>query len=117
MTTAYAQRVPQEQNLYALEPGLRLVWSAPAQGQEARKMRENVRAIGLGTMSRGHSAESVKLNAVFRDLAESIEVVHAMLQGSTEPTYNHIPLKPAFTVQATYKFIGKLKPRQFPLDE
>jgi len=31
--------------------------------------------------------------------------------------YRGIAVKPAFTVQATYKFIGKLKPRQFPLDE
>ena len=117
MTTAYAQRTPQQPNLYAPDPGLRLVWSAPAQGQEARKMRENVRAIGLGTMSRGHSAESVKLNAAVRDLAESIEALQAMLQSRAEPSYNHIPIKTAFSVQATFKFIGKLKPRQFPLDE
>ena len=117
MTTAYAQRITQQPNLYARDPGPRLVWSAPAQGQEARKMRENVRAIGLGTMSRGHSAESVKLNAAVRDLAESIEALQAMLQSDAEPSYSHIPTKRAFSVQATYKFIGKLKPRQFPLDE
>ena len=116
MTTAYAQRTPQQPNPYALG-SLALVRSAPAQGQEARKMRENVRAIGLGTMSRGHSAESVKLNAAVRDLAESIEALQAMLQSRAEPSYNHIPVKPAFSVQATYKFIGKLKPRQFPLDD
>ena len=80
-------------------------------------MRENVRAIGLRTMARGHSAESTKLNEAVRGLAQSIEALQAMLQGSAEPSYNHIPVKPAFTVQATYKFIGKLKPRQFPLDE
>ena len=34
-----------------------------------------------------------------------------------EDNYVSIPLKPAFTVQATYKFIGKMKPRQLPLDE
>ena len=117
MTTAYAQRVPQHANRLAPEPGLHLVWSAPAQGQEARKMRENVRAIGLRTMSRGHSAESVKINAAVRGLAESIEALQAMLQSSAEPSYKHIPVKPAFSVRATYKFIGKLKPRQFPLDE
>ena len=80
-------------------------------------MRENVRAIGLGTMSRGHSVESAKLNAAVRDLADSIEALQAMLQSGAEPSYNHIPTKRVFTVQATYKFIGKLKPRQFRLDE
>jgi hypothetical protein len=117
MTTAYTQRITQQPNLYAPDPGLRLAWSASAQGQEARKMRENVRAIGLGIMSRGHSVESLKLNAAVRDLAESIEALQAMLPSGVEASYNHIPTKQAFSVQATYKFIGKLKPRQFPLDE
>ena len=116
MTTAYAQRTPQQPNQYA-SSSPRLVWSAPAQGQEARKMRENVRAIGLGTMARGHSVESAKLNDAVRGLAESIEALQAMLQSGGEPSYSHIPVKPAFSVQATYKFIGKLKPRQFPLDD
>ena len=31
--------------------------------------------------------------------------------------YNHIHAKPGFTVQVTYKRIGKMKPRQLPLDE
>ena len=116
MTTAYAERPTQQPPPYA--PGrLALVWSAPAQGQEARKMRENVRAIGLGTMARGHSAESAKLNAAVRELAESVEALQAMLQSGVEPSYNHIPVKPAFSVQATYKFIGKLKPRQFPFED
>lgn len=35
-----------------------------------------------------------------------------------DDSYNHIPLKPAFTVQATYKLIGKLKPlKREPLTE
>lgn len=80
-------------------------------------MRENVRAIGLGTMSRGHSVESAKLNAAVRELAESIEALQAMMQTGIEPSYNHVPSKSVFSVRATYKFTGKLKPRQFPLDE
>lgn len=80
-------------------------------------MRENVRAIGLGTISRGHSIESVKLNAAVRDLSESIEALQAMMQSGGEQSYNHVPPTRAFAVKATYKFIGKLKPRQFPLDE
>jgi hypothetical protein len=117
MTTAYAQRPPQEQRQYLPESHLRRASSAPAQGQEATKMRENIRAIGLGTVERGHSIESKKLNAAVRDLAESIEALHAMVRSSDDLSYNHVPLKPAFSVEATYKFIGKLRPRQFSLDE
>ena len=32
-------------------------------------------------------------------------------------SYNRPPVKPVRSVQVTYKRIGKLKPRQFPLDE
>lgn len=117
MTTAYAQRPAQEARQYVPGSQLRLVSSAPAQGQEARKMRENVRAISLGTVARGHSAESAKLNSAVRELAESIEALQSLMQNRDDGSYNHVPLKPAFTVQATYKFIGKLKPRQFPLDD
>jgi hypothetical protein len=80
-------------------------------------MRENVLAISLGTAARGHSVESAKLNAAVRDLAESVEALQALMQDMDEGSYTHVPLKPAFTVQATYKLIGKLKPRQFPFDE
>lgn len=117
MTTAYAQRPAQEPREYMPVPLLRLVSSAPAHGQEARKMRENVRAISAGTVARGHSAESVKLNAAIRDLAENIQALQALMQSADDGSYKHVPLKRAFTVQATYKHIGKLKPRQFPLDE
>lgn len=117
MTTAYAQRPAQEPPQYVPGSHLRLVSSAPAQGQEARKMRENVRAISVRTVARGHSAESAKLNDVVRDLAESIEALPAVMQNWDEGSYKHVPLKPVFTVQATYKRTGKLKPRQFPLDE
>lgn len=34
-----------------------------------------------------------------------------------DDSYTHVPFKPAaFTVHAMYKFIGKLKPRQFPFN-
>jgi len=94
--------------------------SAPAQGQEARKMRDNMRAISLGPTTRGQSPESAKLDAVVRELTASIEEALAMLQGSGERedlSYSHIPPKPAFSVKATYRFVGKLKPRQFPVDQ
>ncbi|MGF6699133.1 hypothetical protein OKW38_003745 [Paraburkholderia sp. MM5496-R1] len=34
-----------------------------------------------------------------------------------EHAYKHIPLKAAFSVQATYKHVGRLKPRKFSFDE
>ena len=117
MTTAYAQRPVQEPHPYVPGSHLSLVSSAPAQGQEARKMRENVHAISLGTVARGHSIESAKLNFAVRAVAESIEALQSLVQSRDDGSYSHVPLKPAFSVQATYKFIGKLKPRQFPLDE
>jgi hypothetical protein len=117
MTTAYAQRQPQERRQYVPGPHLRPVSSAPAQGQEARKMRENVRAMSVATVARGHSVESTKLTDAVRELAESIEALHAMMQNRDDGSYKHVPLRPAFTVQATYKHIGKLKPRQFTFDE
>lgn len=117
MTTAYAQQSPLEQRQYVPGSPPRLVSSAPAQGREARKMRENVLAISEGTVTRGHSAESAKLNATVRAVAASIEAKHASIQNSDDAPYSHVPIKPAFTVQATYKRTGKLKPRQFPLDE
>jgi hypothetical protein len=117
MTTAYAQRSPQIRHAYASGPQLRLVTSAPPQGPEATKMRENLLAISLGTMARGQGAESAKLKDAVRDLAESIEAFNGVLHNRDEIPYNHVPAKPAFSVQATYKFIGKLRPRLLPLDE
>jgi hypothetical protein len=117
MTTAYAQRSPQEQRQFVPRSNLRLISSAPAQGPEATKMRENVRVIGLGTLARGQSVESTRLKEAVRDLAESIEALNALLHNGDEASYSRVPAKPTFSVQVTYKFIGKLKPRQFPLDE
>ncbi len=114
MTTAYAQLPAQEERQYAPGPHLRLVFSAPAQGQEARRMRENVREMSVATGARGYSVEATKLSAAVRDLAEALQ---AMMQSQSELTHNRVPLKPVFTVQATYTFIGKLKPRHFPLED
>lgn len=41
----------------------------------------------------------------------------ATLQGVEDLSYNHISVRPVFSVRATYKYTGKIKPRQFPLDE
>lgn len=117
MTTAYAQRAPLAARSYEPGPNLRLVPSAPAQGQEARKVRENVHTISSATVARGYSIESVKLTAAVRELVESIEALQDVFDGRVELSHHRVPLRPAFTVQATYKFTGKLKPRRFVIDE
>lgn len=48
-----------------------------------------------------------------RPLPETIDNSHY----GREDLYNHTRAKPARSVQVTYKRTGKLKPRQFPLDE
>jgi len=113
MTTAYAQHAPQEQRAYTLSPRLRVVTSAPGQGREARKVRDNVRAISFRT-TQGYSAESEALKEAIRDLAESIEALQDRLQGVDVTSYNHVPLKTAFSVKATYKRMGTMPPRQLP---
>ena len=123
MTTAYAQRAQQECELPP--PGhLRLVSNntAPAQGPEAIKVSEIVvRTFARGTAGRGQSAESEKVLAVVRQLqremTQFIENVCTSRQAEGYFSYNHIPVKPVFSVKVTYKHIGKLKPRHFPLDE
>jgi hypothetical protein len=113
MTTAYAHRAPQETKPYAPFAQMRVVTSAPGQGREARKVRDNVRAITSNT-TRGHSAESEALRAAVRILADSIEALQDRLHGADVASYGHVPLKTAFSVKATYKPIGKLLPRQLP---
>jgi hypothetical protein len=76
-------------------------------------VRDNVRAIS-STTTQGHSAESEALRAAVRNLAESIEALQDRLQGVDLASYNHVPLKTAFSVMATYKVIGKMPPRQLP---
>jgi hypothetical protein len=111
MTTAYALFAPQQDRAYMPRPLLRAVTSAPGQGREARKVCDNVRAISSAT-TQGHSAESEALKAVVRDLAESIEALQNRMQGVDVTSYNHVPLKTAFNVKATYKLIGKMPPRK-----
>lgn len=105
------------------QPGgsLRLVpRTAPAQGREAFQVRQVINTFGTGT-SPGQSAEAAQLNAALlrlrAEVAENIDNLRALIQNNQELPYNHVPVKPAFTVQATYKYVGKLKPRRFPLDE
>lgn len=74
-----------------------------------------------GTAERGQSPESAKVLDFFRKLQPefvgSIEDLGASIELVEDFSYNHIHLKPVFSVQVTYKHTGKLKPRQFPLDE
>jgi len=113
VTTAYAIRAPHEQRAYIPGPQTWVVSSAHGQGQEARKVSDNVRAISVGT-TQGYSLESEALQAAVRNLAQSIEVLQGRLQGADDTAYMHVPLKPAFSVRATYKRMGKLPARQLP---
>ena len=113
MTTAYAQRATYGVKTFTPSPRLRAVSSAPGQGREAHKVRDNVRAISFGT-TQGHSAESEALQSVLRELVESIEALHGQLQGVDAASYNHVPLKTAFSVKARFKLTGKMLPRQLP---
>ena len=121
MTTAYAQHA---------EPGrafpptgyMRPVPNtAPAQGPEAVKVLNVVRGFGCGTAARGQSPESAKVLATVRqlqvELAQDVENLRATLDGVGDLSYNHISVGPAFSVRATYKYIGKIKPRQLRFDE
>lgn len=44
----------------------------------------------------------------------SVEALQHGLQGADAASYNHVSLKPAFSVKATYKLLGKMPPRQLP---
>lgn len=90
--------------------------TAAAQGRDAMQAWEVVRNIGHGTAV-GASNESVQLVATLKRIQSQLETLRASIDNRYEPPYDHVPLAPAFTVQATYKFVGKMKPRQFDLDE
>jgi hypothetical protein len=94
--------------------------TARARGRDAVKLREVTRTFERGT-ARGHSAESAQLVAALQavqfDLAANLDDLQSLVQSRPEDSYEHIPTRPAFTVRAKFKFIGKLKPRRFPLVE
>jgi len=122
MTTAYAQRSQQIGSRPLSAGHLRLVPNtAPAQGPEAAKILDVMQTFRRGTTTQGQSPELATVFAtvdqLLRDLTQNIESVRSFMQGGEELSYNPIRIKPVFSVQATYQFIGKLKPRQFPLDE
>ena len=121
MTTAYAQHA---------EPGrafpptgyIRPVPNtAPAQGPEAAKVLNVVRHFSRGTAVRGQSPELAMVLATVRQLqgalAQDVENLRPTLEGVEDQSYNHISVRPVLSLRATYKYIGKIKPRQFPLDE
>ncbi len=121
MTTAYAER-PQQARVFPPAGHLRLVLNtAPAQGPDAAKMLRVMQGFRRGTAARGQSLESVKVFTAFGQLqlalTQHIESLRELVQGHDDLSYHHIPLKPVFSVQATFEYVGKIKPRQFPLDE
>ena len=64
-----------------------------------------------------YSPDARRVHERLLQVPVNTSVSQALMQSRDDGSYKHVPLKPAFTVQATYKLIGKLKPRQFPLDE
>lgn len=120
MTTAYAQPARQGDG-FPLPPA-RAHYTAPAQSPEAAKVRKVVKTFSNGTAARGQSPESEKLVAVVHQLQREMDPYSyntdvSSTQVLEDFSYNHIPVKSVFSIQATYRHIGKLKPRQFPLSE
>jgi hypothetical protein len=106
---------------YQPEGPFRLVHqTAPAQGHDAFQVRRVISSFGTGTAP-GQSTESAQLNAALirlrADVAETLSALRFSIPNGDELTYKPIPVKPVFTVKATYKFVGKLTPRPFPIDE
>ncbi|MDN7182065.1 hypothetical protein M0D69_29445 [Caballeronia sp. SEWSISQ10-4 2] len=92
--------------------------TAPAQGPEAAKVRKVVRSFfSRGATTQGHSRESEQVLAVALELAQLGEHLAAESEAEEMVSYNHVHVKPAFSVTATFKHIGKIKPRTFLLDE
>jgi len=112
MTTAYAQRTPRAQMPDTQCSHFRIVSSAPGQGREANKVLEKVCAMNLGTPW-GQSVESNAVTAAVRDLVASIAAREG-LRDIDDRSYDHVPLTPISKVKVTYKFFGKMTPRQFP---
>jgi hypothetical protein len=120
MTTAYAQPARQEDSFPL--PAALARYTAPAQSPEAAKVRKVVKTFSNGTAARGQSRESEKLVALVHQLQREMDPYSynmdiSSTQALEDFSYNHIPVKPVFSIQATYRYIGKLKPRQFPLTE
>lgn len=121
MTTAYAAHTPQSHPPAQSAP-LRLITNtAPARGPDAAKMVAAMPYFHLGTAVQGQSVEAISVFEAVKklqlELSQHIEGLRARIQNPADFSYNHVPIKPAFSVHATYKHIGKLKPRQFPIDE
>ena len=97
MKAAYANYRPQRSSGWSRH--LALAWSSDvsrAQGPEAHQVMERVQAVERHWQQRGEMLARPE-----------VEVL----------TYDHIAPKPGFSVKGRYKFIGRLKPRQFQLDE
>lgn len=119
MTTAYAAVEPKGLRPRLKQRRVPSRMTGSASGPEARSLLVDVRErlFGSHQTSRGISAvsTSVTLNAVelVRISDDHLEVVSQ----SGGDSYTPPIAQPVFTVQATYKHAGKLKPRKFNFDE
>ena len=92
--------------------------TCPGQGNETRQMVDVICEFARGTAVRGQSVESAGVIAALRNAQDNVgHRADSVFEKSDDLSYKRIPLKTLFSVQASYQFIGKLKPRQFPLDE
>jgi hypothetical protein len=65
------------------------------------------------------SAQSIEALKVYEKVQESLEWrkrTKEMLSIET-PSYNHITPRQTLSVKCHYKYMGRMSPRQFPLDE
>lgn len=69
-----------------------------AQGLEGKKLSENA-------------------EEVLRHCRDCAGAVVALTESTDLFSYDHIPLMPVFFVKTRYKFIGRMKPRSFPMSE
>jgi len=74
-----------------------------------------------GNASRAESAEAYQVleaaQRVQQHLDERPSGLILRFEGDDAVLYNHIAPKRVFSAKAQYKYIGRMKPRQFPIDE
>lgn len=99
MKAAYANHHPMRTGGW--NRSVALAWSreaSHAQGPEAHKVLQAAQAVE-------------------RHWQERAEILVLPVAGADVLSYDHVAPKRLFTVKGRYKFMGRIKPRQFPIDE
>ena len=81
-------------------------------------------SLALGWSSEASQAQGTEAFKVLaaaqkvqQHLDEQPTVLILRMEGDDALSYNHVAPKRVFSVKTQYKYIGRMKPRQFPLDE